>query len=306
MIVVVLVLLALAAGLAAGYARGGRLRRLAADPPVRNRLILTALGIYVLGVLGGWLWAPLLPVLSALCWIVLGYYAWLNRARPGALLVAVGLAVNGLVILINGGMPVSGDAAARAGVTGSPAAADGMVAADDAVTPWLGKLIPVAFPPQPEVVSPGDIAIAAGCATALAMSMSSRRRPVANTAVVRRTTKATVTDRPPRPRPRPNHVPLPPVPPPPAGATMTDRATMTAHATMEADATGAVDPAPARQHVSTTRDLAPESVVRPSIAKEHAAHGEEGTQAQGSQEEGSQPREAAQQLTFRTARPRLR
>lgn len=174
----VLVLLALAAGVAAGYACGGRLRRLASDPPVRNRLILTALGAYAAGVLGSWAWDPFLPAMSALCWFVLGFYAWLNRERRGARLLALGLVANGLVILLNGAMPVSSSAQARAGVEPAASATDRTTAVgDDTTVPWLGKVVPVAFPPRPEVVSPGDIAIAAGCAAALATGMT-RTRPI--------------------------------------------------------------------------------------------------------------------------------
>ncbi|TDE14953.1 DUF5317 domain-containing protein [Jiangella asiatica] len=166
---------------AAGYARGGRLRRLAAAPPVRSRLILTALGLYALGVGGSWVWEPLLPALTALCWFTLGFYAWLNRGHHGARLVALGLAANGLVIMLNGAMPVSATAQERAGV--SPTVAEeapednGRIAAtgDRTALPWLGKVVPVAFPPRPEVVSPGDIAVAAGCAAALATGMTGRR-----------------------------------------------------------------------------------------------------------------------------------
>ena len=175
----VLLLLTLAAGTAVGYARHGRLKRLAVDPPTRNRLVLTALGIYALGVLGGWAWQPLLPTLTATCWLVLAFYAWVNRGRRGAQLVALGLAANGLVILLNGGMPVSASAEARAGVEPSAGVTEvtdhATVAGTGTTLGWLGKSIPVAFPPSPEVVSPGDIALAAGGAAVLASGMSARR-----------------------------------------------------------------------------------------------------------------------------------
>ena len=148
-----LLLLALAAGLVAGYARGGRLRRLGERPPMRSRLILTALGAYAVGVAGSWAWEPLLPVMTGLCWFTIGFYAWLNRAYHGARLVALGLAANGLVILLNGGMPVSATAQERAGVqtTVTEHTEEGRVTvADDSTRlPWLGKTIPVAFPPGP-------------------------------------------------------------------------------------------------------------------------------------------------------------
>ncbi len=182
----VLLLLALAAGPAVGYARRGQLRRLAASPPIRNRLVLTALGSYVCGVLGGLAWEPLLPTMSALCWVTLGFYTWLNRRHRGALLLTFGLAANGLVILLNGAMPVSLDAELRAGSDQSSRLTAQTTEIDDGtIVPWLGKAVPVAFPPRPEVVSPGDVAIAAGCAVVLATGMTaptSKRNASSNTA----------------------------------------------------------------------------------------------------------------------------
>lgn len=171
-----LVLLALAAGVLAGYARGGGLSRLTALHPIRNRLLLTALGLHALGVLGGFAWAPLLPTLVGLSWALLGYYAWVNRSIHGATLVALGLAANAAVMLTNGGMPVSADAAVRAGVDPAVVVSEGQheLTGDDTRLAWLGKVVPVAFPPRPEVVTPGDVAVAAGLALAVAMGLTGR------------------------------------------------------------------------------------------------------------------------------------
>jgi len=177
---VTLVLLSLAAGVAIGYARGGSLAGLSQLPLGRNRLLLTALSLSVLAVLCGWLWEPLLGVLSALSWLTVAFYAWVNRAVPGAALIAVGLAANGLVLLLNGAVPVSADAATRAGA--EPIAVVGSAGREpmgpDTLLPWLGKTVPVAFPPRPEVVSPGDVALAAGLAViaGLGMTRTSGRR----------------------------------------------------------------------------------------------------------------------------------
>lgn len=230
-----LLLLALAAGLVAGYARGGRLRRLGERPPVRSRLILTALGAYAVGVAGSWVWEPLLPVMTAVCWFTLGFYAWLNRSYHGARLVALGLAANGLVIMLNGGMPVSADAQVRAGVdvAGAEAAETGRVTVVDDTTrlPWLGKTIPVAFPPRPEAVSPGDVAVAAGVAAALATAMTGRRTaPAPARAQNRPQSDASEPRRHPRPRPAPP-------PPPPARAEPAAE-----HAIMDGDAAAGTAP----------------------------------------------------------------
>jgi hypothetical protein len=234
-----LLLLALAAGLVAGYARGGRLRRLGERPPVRSRLLLTALGAYAAGVAGSWVWEPVLPVMTALCWFTIGFYACLNRAYHGARLVALGLAANGLVILLNGGMPVSADAQQQAGVetTAAERAEAGRVTVVDDTTrlAWLGKAIPVAFPPRPEVVSPGDVAVAAGMAAALATAMTGRRTvPAAVRAPARAQTRPQRNPSEPRRQPRPH--PAPPPPPPTRAEPAAD------HATMDADAAAGTAP----------------------------------------------------------------
>ena len=175
---VTLVLLALAGGVMFGYARDGRLARLGGLPLRRNRLLLTAISLYVLGVLGGLLWEPLLGILSGLAWLAIAFYAWVNRAVQGFALVAAGLAANGLVLLLNAAMPVSVEAAERAGADPSAllAAGERTELGPDTLLPWLGKTVPIAFPPRPEVVSPGDVAVAAGLALAVAVGMTSRRR----------------------------------------------------------------------------------------------------------------------------------
>jgi hypothetical protein len=174
-----LALLAVGAGVMVGYARGGGLARLITLRPRRNRLLVTAIGLHALGVLAGWLWEPLLPVLVSLSWALLAYYAWMNRPIPGTFLIAVGLAANAAVLLANGAMPVSETAAARAGADQAAILASGDHEPEDSHTrlPWLGKVVPVAFPPRPEVVTPGDVAVAAGIAVLLGMGLTGRREP---------------------------------------------------------------------------------------------------------------------------------
>lgn len=167
-----MVLLAIAAGVVIGYARGGRVRHLLGQRPARSRLLLTALTLYVIGVLGGWAWEPLLPILTALGGLVLGYFAWLNRRFEGAVLIAIGLISNALIVLVNGAMPISANAAARAGAEAVDLTDSRYMAMSDAMFPWLGKVIPIAIPVAPEVVSPGDIALAAGCGLVVVTCMA--------------------------------------------------------------------------------------------------------------------------------------
>jgi Family of unknown function (DUF5317) len=175
---VTLVLLALAGGVIFGYARGGRLARLLRLPLRRNRLLLTAITLYVLGVLAGLVWQPLLGLLFGLAWLTIGFYAWINRAVQGMALLAAGLAANGVVMLLNAAMPVSVAAVERAGADASAllAPAERTELGPDTLLPWLGKTVPVAFPPRPEVVSPGDVAVAAGLALLVAAGMTGPRR----------------------------------------------------------------------------------------------------------------------------------
>ncbi|HEU0041685.1 MAG TPA: DUF5317 family protein [Jiangellaceae bacterium] len=169
----VLVLLALAVGVVVGRVRGGRLRDLGAVPPERNRLLITALGLFVIGVLLAGEWPAMLPICAALSWLVVAYYGWVNRRFQGALLVSLGLAANALVLLVNGAIPVSLDAADAAGLDAEAALTAELTvgAGTDTALGWLGRSVPVAFPPRPEVVSPGDVALAAGLATLLATAM---------------------------------------------------------------------------------------------------------------------------------------
>ncbi|NEE02559.1 DUF5317 family protein [Phytoactinopolyspora halotolerans] len=177
---VVLIVLALAAGLTVGYVKGGRLRRLAEPPPARNRLLLTALGLYVIAVFASWAWETALALLSGLAWLVVAFYAWVNRWAPGARLIALGICANALVLIVNGAVPVAETAAARAGAETATADTENAEPADDSTRlSWLGKNIPIAFPPRPEVASPGDLAIAAGLATFLATGMLGHR-PLSN------------------------------------------------------------------------------------------------------------------------------
>lgn len=174
-----LALLAIGAGVMVGFARGGGLARLVTLRPRRNRLLVTAIGLHALGVLAGWLWAPLMPVLVSLSWALLAYYAWMNRPIPGTILIALGLAANAAVLLVNGAMPVSGTAAARAGADQAAILASGDHEPEGSQTrlAWLGKVVPVAFPPRPEVVTPGDVSVAAGIAVLLGLGLTGRRDP---------------------------------------------------------------------------------------------------------------------------------
>ena len=169
-----LVLVVLAAGLVLGRLGGGTLDRLGGVVLRRRRLVLLALLAQLLGtVVGG----PVFPVaLVASACLVTSFLA-VNRGLRGSGLVALGLLANALVVGANGAMPVSRDAAARAGVVDPVVARDLRHEPAGAATrlPWLGDVVPVPLPVRPEVVSPGDVLVAAGLAQLVVVGMLSWR-----------------------------------------------------------------------------------------------------------------------------------
>ena len=177
-----LILLTLVGALLVGWVLGGRFTALE-HLPVRGWPLLAGMlaGVW----LGGG--ATLIGLPTALYWLGLATaaacafaYCVRNRSVFGLGLVGAGLLLNALVIALNAGMPVSPRAAARAGVDYAETVADPRhVPADDVTLSWLGDTIPVPLPVRPEVVSPGDVLVAAGLgqlvATAMLAAPTSRR-----------------------------------------------------------------------------------------------------------------------------------
>ncbi|MFN2490265.1 MAG: DUF5317 domain-containing protein [Actinomycetota bacterium] len=85
-----------------------------------------------------------------------------NRRLPGMLIADIGIALNLLVIVANGAMPVSPDAARSAGIERSPEGLEHEVIGDGTLLPWLGDVIPL--PHLREVWSFGDLFLAVGIA----------------------------------------------------------------------------------------------------------------------------------------------
>ena len=109
---------------------------------------------------------------SAAC--ALGFCAR-NLGVPGVALVSGGLVANAVVVAANGAMPVSIVAAYHARVpiaaisTGSDARHE--IAGVGTHLRWLGDIVPVPMPLRPEVVSPGDVLVAAGLAELVVLGM---------------------------------------------------------------------------------------------------------------------------------------
>jgi Family of unknown function (DUF5317) len=163
--VVIIFVMAVAAAVV-GIARGGSLESLAATTLRSSWLLAAGLGAQVLFDL----WSPewMTPRRSLLV-VVMSYLAILvfialNRRAPGMLLADVGLALNLLVIVGNGAMPVSSAAARAAGLPPVPRSAElkHERMTDETTLPWLGDGIPV--PGIGTVISVGDIVLAAGIA----------------------------------------------------------------------------------------------------------------------------------------------
>ena len=172
-----LVAVALLVALAAGVLAGGRLHRLAEVRLRSRRLVAAALAVQLVGALVG----GRLHALGLACSALLAAAFLLrNRGLRGTGLVAAGLALVALVVGVNGAMPVSEAAASRAGadvqevLSGQDPRHERQTAATR--LPWLGDVVPVPLP-WPEVVSPGDVLVAAGLAQLVVLGMRGAQRP---------------------------------------------------------------------------------------------------------------------------------
>lgn len=159
----VLVLVVLLAALAVGRLGGGSMRALGDLPVRQGRLVLLALVVQLAGIVIG---GPLHPLGLAVSAGLLVAFLARNRGLRGTGLVTLGLLANALVVLANAAMPVSADAAARAGVGTSELLAGSdprhELSGPGTRLPWLGDMVPVPLPVFPLVVSPGDVLVAAG------------------------------------------------------------------------------------------------------------------------------------------------
>ena len=167
-----LVVVVLLAALALGRLTGGTLDRLGAVPLRRRRLVLGAVLAQAAGaVVGG----PAYALGLAGSALLVAAFLLANRGVRGTGLVALGLVANALVVGANGAMPVSEVAAGRAGVstqdllTGADRRHE--LAGAGTRLPWLGDVVPVPLPLRPEVVSAGDVLVAAGLAQLVLLGM---------------------------------------------------------------------------------------------------------------------------------------
>jgi hypothetical protein len=181
---VALALILLVGAAALAWATGGSWSAFAGLPIRGGRLVLIAVlaqlvgsGLARLTDLHG-----LYPVGLTVSAIAALAFCLRNIRLAGVPLITLGLLANALVVALNGAMPVSTDAAARARVSVADIAAGhdtrhSIADAGTALRP-LGDVIPLPLPWRPEVVSPGDALIAAGLGELVLLGM--RRRRIVN------------------------------------------------------------------------------------------------------------------------------
>ncbi|MDT7538587.1 MAG: hypothetical protein QOI82_2172 [Actinomycetota bacterium] len=169
---------ALLAAVVIGWLSGGSLERLGALPLQSRRLVFGAFAAQAVGAIVG---GPFYPVGLAVSAALVVWFLVRNRGVRGTGLIAAGLFCNALVVGLNGAMPVSVDAAGRAGTStqhiliGDDPRHE--LAHRDTRLRFLGDIVPVRAPRWPEVVSPGDILVAAGIAQLVLLGMRTGRGP---------------------------------------------------------------------------------------------------------------------------------
>ena len=155
----------IAVGLGIGLARGGSIRNLTTARMRLAPLVFVAIGLQL-----GAAFVPRSASIVAFSLVVASYavvfaFAFANWRVPGMAFIAVGAALNYIVILLNRGMPISAAAAARVGFAG-PKAQELVLRGKHFISSGhthlspLGDVIPLWR--QPTVASVGDLIIWAG------------------------------------------------------------------------------------------------------------------------------------------------
>ena len=179
-----LAVIALVGAVAAGYALGGSWTRLTTVRLRWRRFVVAAVvaqaGGALVGVLGYGDPRRAYVVGLATSALCAAAFCTRNMRVAGVPLVTIGLICNAVVVAANGAMPVSTSAAVRAGVPLIDIAAGRdsrhEIAGSDTTLRFLGDVIPVPLPARSEVVSPGDVLVAAGLAELVVIGMMRHKR----------------------------------------------------------------------------------------------------------------------------------
>jgi MFS family permease len=183
-------LIGILAGIVAGLAAGGRISNLVSVRVRFGALILAAL---LLRIATQWLLDESVAVIDALrlpllvvAFGLLTASLWLNRSQPGLLLAMVGVASNGIAIAVNGGyMPVFVPAIEVAGLTMADFSPSFHVALPETLgldfllhAGPIGDILPLPVPILANVISTGDVLLAAGLAWFLFSAVAHGRADV--------------------------------------------------------------------------------------------------------------------------------
>jgi hypothetical protein len=168
------VLGAVLGGLVVGAALGGSLRRLERLPLHSLWIVLSAVVVQVVASVllsgGAYSTGLVVSLLLALAFVAR------NPQLAGRGLLVGGLALNAAVIIVNGAMPVRATAAAHAGVSVSQLINDPRHEIESGGThlALLDDRVPLPLPVGAQVLSAGDVLVAAGAGLLVAQAM--RRR----------------------------------------------------------------------------------------------------------------------------------
>lgn len=178
-----LLLIALLGALVLGLLFGGSLGRLNRPPVGRLGMLLftglsqgMAMLAHSVGVMLMW---------QVACAGAAVLFFFNNRGRPGLILYAAGLTLNTLSAALNMGMPMSVEAATRAGLDTSVAELNASHVSepldDSTVAPWLTQTIPVPVAHLPSVASVGDVMAAAGLGVFMFTGLTGKGRSIPKT-----------------------------------------------------------------------------------------------------------------------------
>jgi len=161
-------------GVVAGYLSGGRLAGFRTLPIRALWLVWLAAAVQFAQYrwrLGG----PALALVFAivLLWLAINLPRWPALIRVAGLAIVLGAGLNALVIGLNGRMPYSTAAAARAGLPAGVVTPKNAPAADGTRLAALGDTIPV--PLLHKIASPGDVLISVGAAALVVLVMRRSR-----------------------------------------------------------------------------------------------------------------------------------